>query len=127
MRQVTKEEYDVLKKFHPHETRYYVDLNGVKVKRKKCTRSSPARIVTGDKLLEPYTINETQNPFRAGTKSYKVLRCVMNEFRKVKCKPMTRDSLVAKVAMCAGFKTDTVQPIMSKLLRDGWVVVRDEL
>ena len=44
MKQVSKEDFDILKKYHPGEVRYYIDLNGAAQRRKRPARTSHGKL-----------------------------------------------------------------------------------
>lgn len=138
MRQVTKEEFEVLTRFHPGEIRYYVDVS------KATGRRSSAKTVTKtrrkkrakrtEKQSRKSAINGTGRGFNkpvqlissskvdsygAGTIVRAVGAAVVRSFEGDPARVWGRTDLVNHVTRETGLRIESVTPAASKLLQDG--------
>lgn len=145
MRQVTKEEFEVLTRFHPGEIRYYVDVGRtlssrhrgarVTVKRKPVTkkvakkertpRKAKAINGTGKGANKPVRFTGKAAGFthlaKIGTKvDEEVRRLFANDPVKI----MGRSDLAQTVVLASGLTIDQVDPVISDLIARGVLAYR---
>ena len=124
MRQVSKQEFDVLAKYHPGEVRYYVDLNTKKTKPTSGKRRQLRRRVPATAELQAYTTDLRQCPYSEHSLIGEVHRSVMLLYRARggKDAKIARGTIESALCKTLGQKQARIQPAVSKLLTDGWLV-----
>ena len=138
MRQVNKEEFEVLTRFHPGEVRYYVDISKavnrnkgarVNVKRKPMVNRKPKTPIkaVGFKLSHSnsgrfvqLTVNgAASGDMQTGTKQYKVYSTVTRLLESDPTKVIKRTELTSKLVdeLPQFSKNSVIVPAITALLR----------
>jgi len=143
MRQVTREDFEILTKYHTGEIRYYVDVDNalpskrkatrVTVKRKYKARKKPVkRIVTvgvnpksGRTTNSPVQLGLTSPTFREGTKSQNWWRLVQLKFEKDPTKVIGRTELVNGIVDSSVYTKQQIGPFVSECLKAGILRYRE--
>jgi len=130
LRQVTKEEYDILTRFHPGEIRYYVDVGVSKYRKrpavKKATTRGP-RVVgassNGDGRTlpknSPMQLVTTAHQYKEGTLSLNLYRLVKLKFENDPTKVIGRTDLVNSIVHSSIYAANQVGPFVSDCLKKG--------
>jgi len=133
MKQVTKEEFEILTRFHPGEIRYMVDTNksiyrrkgaAVTVSRKatapKAKRKSTAGVPRG-KPNRHVQLTTSRHEYKPGSLGEKVQRVVRIEMESDPTLVVGRSDLVNRVTVtCKGrFTKAQINPIVSDLIKHG--------
>lgn len=126
MRQVSKEEYEVLTRFHPGEVRYYVNMDQVSTRKrgniKAAKLNGPTRIYTrraGTNL--PVQLGLASSSFRDGTKAEKMWGVIRTAFEDDPTMVLGRTDLVKQVAKVTIFDPVNVGPFVSDCLKAGYL------
>ena len=126
MRQVTKDEFEVLTRFHPGEVRYYVDVAKALCRNKGTKVVSVKPAVQGIKgrrapLQHVQLTTKGTNGMNANTLRYRGYRAVARILNNDPTKVMTRRDLTA--AFCKALpnlnKKSQVVPTISGLIQTG--------
>lgn len=132
MKQVTKEEYEVLTRFHPGEIRYLVDTNKsisrrkgakVTVKRKAAAPKVKATKKIGGRGSPNKHVQLTTNryEYKPGSLGEKVQRIVRIELENDPTNVVGRSDLVNRAtSSCQGrFTKSQINPIVSDMIKHG--------
>jgi len=150
MRQVSKEEFEILTRFHPGEVRYYVDVDkalttrnrGAKInvkrepvkkkaKRKDENRAKPtaaSHVIngTGRGFNKPLLYTGKDAGFlKIGTISKKVELEVKRLFDGIPTRVTGRSDLVNILIRNTGLKRSNVDPVVSQMIKVGALRVKE--
>ncbi len=135
LRQVTKEEFEIMTRFHPGEIRYYVDIGSsvtrnkgatIKVKAKPVSmKKAKKQVNKGDNFRKngsanrPIQLTTTRVDYKPESISCRVQRLVKIQMEADPTKVMGRSDLVNVVARSSIFRKEQVNPVVSDLLMRG--------
>jgi len=143
MRQVSKEEFEILTRFHPGEIRYYVDVGkainrtkGAKVAvtrkpkatKKKSAKKAKKKIVTvgvnaksGRVNNAPLQLGLHSPSFKANTKSESQWRLVKLQLHNDPTQVMGRTDLVNTIVTGSIYSNTQIGPFVSDCLKNGYL------
>jgi len=134
LRQVSKEEFEILTRFHPGEIRYYVDVGkalntrhkgaSVSVKRKPVKKKTAKKVISGrvGKSLNAPMLLGTHSPsFRENTKSESWWRLVRLQFHNDPTFVLGRTDLVKTIVDGSTYTTNQIGPFVSDCLKQGYL------
>lgn len=126
MRQVSKEEFEVLTRFHPGEVRYYVNMDQVVARKRGGEQivklnSGKRRFTSRIGTNNPVQLGLASSTFRDGTKAAKMWVVVRTAFEDDPTKVIGRTELVKRVAKDTAFIPANVGPFVSDCLKAGYL------
>jgi hypothetical protein len=141
MRQVDKEEFEILTRFHPGEIRYYVDISKsvtrnrgakINVKRqpagtngaaapKKTSKQTKPRVPGGGRGTNmPIRLTTTDHEFRDGTKYRVMHNCLKRTLENDPTKVMGRTEVVKSIMSdLPNYRPNQVNPFVTDCLKLG--------
>lgn len=140
LRQVSKEEFEILTRFHPGEIRFYVDVGKalntrhkgaqVSVKRKPVKKKASAKKVASKKVISgragktlnaPMILGTNSPSFRENTKSESWWRLVKLQFHNDPTHVLGRTDLVNTIVNGSTYTNNQIGPFVSDCLKNGYL------
>lgn len=150
MRQVTREDFEVLTKYHPGEIRYYVDVDKalaskrkptrVTIKRptkkvaKKTAKKKPVQRNTGTAINAmsgrrnnaPLQLGLASPSFKANSKSESQWRLVKLQLHNDPTRVIGRTDLVSTIVSGSVYNATQIGPFVSDCLKKGYLRYKQE-
>jgi hypothetical protein len=145
MRQVSKEEFEILTRFHPGEVRYYVDISNatkrtkgakISVKRKpKASKKAKKRVSpkaginakSGRVNNAPLQLGLRSPSFKANTKSESQWRLVKLQLHNDPTMVVGRTDLVNTIVAGSVYTNTQIGPFVSDCLKQGYLRYKRDL